>query len=153
MVQMRLTFDSGWTSREDSTGELHASPLDDPDEDILFWEDVYPVRPPGGATTWASFDKPKRIKGVPLTAAPDGRRLAFVDGHDVGVVSAIGGAPLILTSATRTPAFWSGLAWSPDGTLVAYTQGAGRPWYSVSAAVSGSSEHIDRLQVDRWIQD
>jgi len=67
--QMRLTFDSAWTSREDSTGEFHASPLDDPDEDILFWEDVYPVRPPGGATTWASGDTPERIKGVPLTVA------------------------------------------------------------------------------------
>jgi dipeptidyl aminopeptidase/acylaminoacyl peptidase len=84
--------------------------------------------------------------------SPDGRRLAFVDGHDVGVVSAIGGAALILTSATRTPAFWSGLAWSPDGSLVAYTQGAGRPWYSVSSDVRSPSEHIDRLQVDRWIQ-
>jgi hypothetical protein len=67
--EMQLTFDSGWTSREDSTGEFHASPLDDPDEDILFWEDVYPVRPPGGATTWAAFDEPKRIEGVPLTVA------------------------------------------------------------------------------------
>ena len=67
--EMRLTFDSGWTSREDSTGEFHASPLDDPDSDVLFWEDVYPVRPPDGATTWAAFDEPERIKGVPLTTA------------------------------------------------------------------------------------
>ena len=63
--EMRLTFDSGWTSREDSTGEFQASPPDAPEEDILFWEDVYPVRPPDRATTWASFDNPKRIKGVP----------------------------------------------------------------------------------------
>jgi hypothetical protein len=50
--EMRMTFfDAGWTSREDSTGEFVVSPLSNPDgEDILFWEDVYPVEPtPGGA--------------------------------------------------------------------------------------------------------
>jgi hypothetical protein len=67
--EMRLTFDPGWTSREDSTGEFQASPPDDPDEDVLFWEDVYPVEPPDGATTWVAADGVKRIKGVPLTAA------------------------------------------------------------------------------------
>jgi hypothetical protein len=68
--EMRLTFDdAGWTSKEDSTGEFQTSPPGAPDNDILFWEDVYPVRPPGGATTWTSGDKPKRIKGVPLTVA------------------------------------------------------------------------------------
>jgi hypothetical protein len=68
--QMTLTFDSGWTSREDSTGEFVVSPQSAPDEnDILFWEDVYPVEPPHGATTWSSSDRMKRIKGVPVTAA------------------------------------------------------------------------------------
>jgi hypothetical protein len=57
--EMKLTFDAGWTSREDSTGEFHASPLDTPENDIDFWEDVYPVKP----------NTVKRIKGVPLTAA------------------------------------------------------------------------------------
>jgi Tol biopolymer transport system component len=87
--------------------------------------------------------------------SPDGRRLAFVDGHDVGVVSASGGAPLLVAGSTRTPSFWSGLAWSPDGTLVAYTQGAGGGWYAVPAdgsAIPPQSAHIDRLQVDGWIQ-
>lgn len=67
--EMRLTFDSGWTSREDSTGEFQASPPDAPEQDILFWEDVYPVEPPGGAKTWASVDGIRRIAGVPLTVA------------------------------------------------------------------------------------
>ena len=67
--EMRLTFDSGWTSREDSTGEFQASPPEAPEEDILFWEDVYPVEPPGRAKTWVSADGIKRIKGVPLTVA------------------------------------------------------------------------------------
>jgi hypothetical protein len=69
--EMRMTFfDAGWTSREDSTGEFAVSPLSDPDaEDILFWEDVYPVEPPGGADTWHSSDKVEPIKGVPPTAA------------------------------------------------------------------------------------
>jgi hypothetical protein len=70
--QMRLTFDAGWTSREDSTSEFVASPLYTPDtNDVLFWEDVYPVEPPHG--TW-DFDtggriKMQRVAGVPLTAA------------------------------------------------------------------------------------
>jgi hypothetical protein len=71
--EMKLTFDdAGWTSREDSTSEFVASPLYAPDEnDVLFWEDVYPVEPPEG--TW-TFDTVKRIKmkritGVPRTAA------------------------------------------------------------------------------------
>jgi hypothetical protein len=69
--EMRLTFDDdGWTSREDSTGEFVVSPLYAPDEnDILFWEDIYPVKPPHGATTWKSFHGMERIQGVPLTAA------------------------------------------------------------------------------------
>jgi hypothetical protein len=68
--ELRLTLDAGWTSREDSTGEFVVSPIYAPDvNDILFWEDVYPVEPPGGADTWHSFDKVEPIKGVPSTAA------------------------------------------------------------------------------------
>jgi hypothetical protein len=56
--EMRLTLDAGWTSREDSTGEFVVSPVYAPDvNDILFWEDVYPV------------ENGKRVKAVPLTAA------------------------------------------------------------------------------------
>jgi hypothetical protein len=69
--EMRLTFDdSGWTSREDSTGEFVVSPSDVPDEnDILFWEDVYPVEPPTGTWNTVMPIKMRRIAGVPLTAA------------------------------------------------------------------------------------
>lgn len=68
--EMGLTFDPGWTSAEDSTGEFQASSPDAPDVDILFWEDVYPVGPPAGAKTWVyPFDDSERIKGVPLTVA------------------------------------------------------------------------------------
>jgi hypothetical protein len=69
--EMRLMVEAGWTSREDSTSEFVVSPLSAPDNnDVLFWEDVYPVEPPDG--TW-NFDTVKRIKmkrigGVPLTA-------------------------------------------------------------------------------------
>jgi hypothetical protein len=56
--EMRLTFERGWTSTQDSSGEFRASPLYAPDEnDILFWEDVYPV------------ENGERVKGVPRTAA------------------------------------------------------------------------------------
>jgi Tol biopolymer transport system component len=59
--------------------------------------------------------------------SPDGRRIAFVQEHLVGVVPASGGAPMILAHAGGTPGIWSRLVWSPDGTLVAFTQGSGRP--------------------------
>lgn len=87
--------------------------------------------------------------------SPDGRLIAFVRGHNVGVIPAIGGTPMILAHAGGTPGIWSRLVWSPDGTLVAFTQGGGRPWYAVPADGSGTPppfDHIDRLQVDRWIQ-
>jgi len=66
---MTLTFDgAGWTSKEDSTGEFQTSPPSAPDNDILFWEDVYPVEPPGGSDVWHSFNEVRRIEGVPVTA-------------------------------------------------------------------------------------
>jgi hypothetical protein len=55
--EMRLTFDAGWTSGEDSTGEFSASPLASPEDVIVFWEDVYPI------------ENGNRVKGVPLTVA------------------------------------------------------------------------------------
>jgi hypothetical protein len=68
--QMTLRFDdAGWTSHEDSTGEFQAASPDVPDNDILFWEDVYPVEPPGGSVIWLSTDEVKRIEGVPVTVA------------------------------------------------------------------------------------
>ena len=87
--------------------------------------------------------------------SPDGRLIAFVRGHNVGVVPATGGAPVKLAYAGGTPGIWSRLVWSPDGRLVAFTQGGGRPWYAVPADGSGTPppfEHIDRLEVERWIQ-
>jgi hypothetical protein len=57
--EMTLTFDAGWTSREDSSGEFQASRLDTPETEIAFWEDIYPVKP----------NTVKRIEGVPPTVA------------------------------------------------------------------------------------
>jgi hypothetical protein len=63
--------------------------------------------------------------------SPDGREIAFADGHDVGIVAA--------------------LVWSPDGTLVAFSGSVGT-WYAVPADGSGTTERIDRLEVEQWIQ-
>jgi hypothetical protein len=41
--EMLLTFDAGWTSGEDSTGEFTVSPIEATENGIFFWEDVYPV--------------------------------------------------------------------------------------------------------------
>jgi hypothetical protein len=55
---MWLTLDDGWTSREDSTGEFALSPRSSPDDqDVLFWEDVYPV------------EDGERVQGVPRSTA------------------------------------------------------------------------------------
>jgi hypothetical protein len=73
--EMKLTFaGAGWTSREDSTSEFVASPLSAPDEnDVFFWEDIYPVEPANGSTwnfaTASGLVKMKRIRGVPRTAS------------------------------------------------------------------------------------
>jgi hypothetical protein len=54
--EMRLTFERGWTSEQDSSGEFRTSPRHAPEGDVLFWEDVYPV------------ENGHRVKGVPRTA-------------------------------------------------------------------------------------
>jgi len=51
---MKVTFDSGWTSPEDSSGEFAATP-DDGAGGVLFWLDVYPV------------ERFERVQDVPLT--------------------------------------------------------------------------------------
>lgn len=55
---MTLVLGPGWSSTEDSTGELSLSRSDRPDDGLFLWEDVYPVR--GGN---------RRVSGVPTTAA------------------------------------------------------------------------------------
>jgi hypothetical protein len=70
--EMTLTLDDAeWTSREDSTGEFVVSPLSAPDEnDILFWEDVYPIEPKDVYWDFPVHMKTvDRVKGVPPTAA------------------------------------------------------------------------------------
>lgn len=94
--------------------------------------------------------------------SPDGRLIAYLGGHDVGVVSAGGGAPVILVHADRR--LWGDVAWSPTGRFVAFRPGDYwwiRRWFVVPADGSGGFEHIDRLddidRIDRleaeaWLQ-
>ena len=86
--------------------------------------------------------------------SPDGRRIAYLGGHNVGVVSASGGAPAILVHRTDRR-LWGGVAWSPNGRFVAFQPGGypwTRHWFVVPADGSGSLEEIDRLEAERWIQ-
>ena len=55
---MTLILGPGWSSGEDSTGELSLSRTDRPDDGLFLWEDVYPVRAGN-----------RRVTGVPNTAA------------------------------------------------------------------------------------
>src|SRR4029453_18783158 len=85
-----------------------------------------------------------RSRGEDLVWSPDGTRLAVTTQRaGVAVVRVDGSGPQ------------GGPARQPPTTQrhpARFPQGAGGPWYSVSSDVSGSSEHIDRLQIDRWIQ-
>jgi hypothetical protein len=87
--------------------------------------------------------------------SPDSRWIAYLHGHKVGVVPATGGEPVLLAYAGGSPGIWSQVAWSPDGRLIAFTQGGGRPWYAVASDGSDTPppfDHIDPLEVERWIQ-
>jgi hypothetical protein len=53
--QMVITTSEPWSIHEDSTGEFALMPDAAPDNDVLFWEDVYPI------------EHNKRVPGVPLT--------------------------------------------------------------------------------------
>src|SRR5262249_44096734 len=52
---MHVMLTGGWSSHEDSSGELALTPDATPNNDVLFWEDVYPV------------SRYARVKGVPDT--------------------------------------------------------------------------------------
>jgi Tol biopolymer transport system component len=94
--------------------------------------------------------------------SPDGRLVAYLGGHDVGVVPASGGSPLILVHTDRR--LWGDVAWSPTGRFVAFRPGDYwwiRRWYVVPADGSGGFEdidrlddidRIDRLEAERWSQ-
>ena len=85
--------------------------------------------------------------------SPDGLRIAYIEGHDVRIVSASGGAPAILVDADRN--LFGGVAWSPDGRFVAFRPGGyawTRHWFVAPAYGSNSFEEIDRLEVERWLQ-
>ena len=43
--EMKLLFAKGWFSGEDSTGEFWAQPKTNPNARVIFWEDVYAVKP------------------------------------------------------------------------------------------------------------
>ena len=43
--QMTALFPKGWFSGEDSTGEFWAQPKSNPNARVVFWEDVYAVKP------------------------------------------------------------------------------------------------------------
>ena len=43
--EMKLLFAKGWFSGEDSTGEFWAQPKSNPNARVIFWEDVYAVKP------------------------------------------------------------------------------------------------------------
>ena len=43
--EMKLLFAKGWFSGEDSTGEFWAQPKSTPNARVIFWEDVYAVKP------------------------------------------------------------------------------------------------------------
>ena len=53
--QMVITPSEPWSIHEDSTGEFSLMPDATPDNDVLFWEDVYPI------------ENDQRVSGVPLT--------------------------------------------------------------------------------------
>ena len=53
--QMVITTREPWSIHEDSTGEFGLMPDTAPENDVLFWEDVYPI------------EHNKRVPGVPLT--------------------------------------------------------------------------------------
>lgn len=53
--QMVITPSEPWSIHEDSTGEFSLMPDTEPYNDVLFWEDVYPV------------ENNKRVPAVPLT--------------------------------------------------------------------------------------
>ena len=52
---MVITTSEPWSIHEDSTGEFALMPGAAPDNDVLFWEDVYPI------------EHNERVPGVPLT--------------------------------------------------------------------------------------
>jgi hypothetical protein len=54
--QMVITTSEPWSIHEDSTGEFGLMLNAAPDNEVLFWEDVYPI------------ENNKRVPGVPLTA-------------------------------------------------------------------------------------
>ena len=61
--QMTLSFPKGWFSGEDSTGEFSAWARSKPDAKLLFWEDVYALRPARPLGTW------KRVGPLRRTSA------------------------------------------------------------------------------------
>jgi hypothetical protein len=54
-AEMVITPSEPWSIHEDSTGEFSLTSDAAPDNDVLFWEDVYPI------------EDNKRVPGVPLT--------------------------------------------------------------------------------------
>jgi hypothetical protein len=53
--EMVITLDEPWSVREDSTGEFHLTLDAAPVNDVLFWEDVYPI------------ERGKRVRDVSMT--------------------------------------------------------------------------------------
>jgi hypothetical protein len=90
--EMHVTFEDGWTSGEDSTGEFAIAPVATPENGIYFWEDIFPV------------ENGRRVR-VPNTAAgllewirSSGR----VDASEP-VAGAIGELPAMVVDVTVAP--------------------------------------------------
>jgi len=104
--------------------------------------------------------------------SPDGRQIAFVskrsgegdrtDNWDVYVVDAGGGEPRRLTTYAgddNDPEWGSALAWSPDGTQIAYLRAGPQRliyyalWKLAVVSVATGSSRVLTAALDRWVSD
>ena len=61
---MVITPSEPWSIHEDSTGEFALMPDAAPDNDVLFWEDVYPIDPQQ-ARTRSAADRQRTARVAP----------------------------------------------------------------------------------------
>lgn len=81
--------------------------------------------------------------------SPDGKKLAYSTGPEVGVVSAEGGAPLILTNAAGQD---NEPCWSPDGSKIVFIGGRDPGWPQIYVMDADGSHQTRLTYFDRQHQ-
>jgi len=84
-----------------------------------------------------------------MAFSPDGSRIAYFSGNTIKVVPVQGGPSEVLVSADSPFAFFSVLAWSPDGTRIVEAPLDGKIWLDHLA--SGQRTELDTGLSDGFV--